>query len=331
MPLAVIALLALAPVAPFEDTQKRFVIDLPEGWQFAPQPGDITGAAFQRHLHEIPANCFVKVLPLGPHTTLEQLAARLSAGVNQEPGYEQLEEKLDLIDGLPAIRRRYVVHIRGDTKWTKMAEDLFAVADGKGFWIHVETLAEAFGTFEADFNHLMRSFRPEHSGKALDPPGPSLLVGRWAMIDAEATILELRADGTFDLAGTRGVYEVKEDELITLPVGGHQEIFTWRVEGDQLVLSAKSLPRPMRYVRADQSTLAQIVGKWRNADHTLELSPGGTVIFDGASGTYRVDGGLLVLRVGRKKKRVVLEVEVKGDTLVVTGKKVGKNVELRRQ
>jgi hypothetical protein len=314
--------LALAAVvaAPFTDTQDRFTIDLPEGWSFAPQPGDVTGAAFQRKTDNALAVCVVKILPVADGVDLAMFTKELTKAVKNEKGYKQLIEELDTLGGLPAVRRRYIVFINGDPKLVKMAEDKVALADGRGFIIHMETLADAFPSFEADFDELVASFRPKNLMLTDSPAQMQAqreLFGRWAMKTDPSTVFDLRSDGTFDLAGAKGVWKVENNQLVALAEGGGEERFRYVLKGASLELRGAGLPEPILYVK--QTPAAEVTGKWASEGHRLQLGPGKSAMLDQSPGTFSVKDGAIELVLGKKKQKLTLRYRLDAGRLVLDG------------
>ncbi len=248
----VCALLTLALAAaptPFEDVHRRFTLELPAGWQFSPIAGD-DGVAFRRQDGNLLANTTVRIIPLGPGDDLAAVGKVLAGIVERQKGYRVVAEGQTTLSGLPALRRRFVHALGEDARYTKMAEDRMAVHGGNAYIIHVETLAEAFGSFERDFDVLLSSFTiPGAKAEPELEPLSGELVGRWAMVVDPATILELRADGTFTLDGAAGVFRVAGQQLHLRPAGGGEESFAFRLRKDELTLGSPALGEPMRYRR----------------------------------------------------------------------------------
>jgi hypothetical protein len=243
-------LVCLALGASFDDIHHRFTLDLPEGWEFAPVPGD-EGAAFRRNNNGLLANASVRVFELDPADTLEAVAQALKSVVSKEEGYKILTEEKVSLSGISGFRRRAVYTLRDDPRFAKMVEDRVAIWKGRAHVLHVEALAEAFAGFEDDFGRIFSSYvipqAPAARGAELIR-GP--FIGRWVMVDDRDTILELRADGTFALAGEKGVFRVEASALTLRPTRGAEETFAYEVSGDELVLKGSALGEPIRYKRA---------------------------------------------------------------------------------
>lgn len=335
---AVIILVAGNQAAPFEDMRGRFALDLPPSWSFAPQPGEVSGASFQRVFNGVPATFSVQVMEVGAMTTLDAFVAAVAAGVSQGSGYELVDEGHGQLAGLSILRRRYTVTTKGWGQHTKMAEDWYAVHGGKGYVVHMESAVETFKALEYDFGFLRNSLRFAGVDPLAPSPHPASLTGRWLMLGTDDTVFDLKADGTFDLAGTPGVWRVKGNDLLTRPLGGGSEIFQWRLIDGELVLSGASLDQPIRYRRFgwQQPSLQAVpepslLGRWVAKGHALELSADNAVILDGRTGTYVEADGMLIMRLGKKRDRVVVEFKLDGDRLTLARDQFGKGVVFRRQ
>lgn len=241
-------LLGVALATPFQDVHERFTIDLPPEWEFAPMPGDVGGASFRCKREHVVALASVRVIKVGAGTQLSELAKRVGAAAEKEPGYKRLVDELDILAGMPAVRRRYQVNVDKEGKLVKTVEQRIAIGERQGYVVHVESVAETFPAFEAEFAHLFGTFRPvDRKGTKAKRMMASPVVGAWAMAEDPSAVLTLRADGSLSMGGAGGVYRVEGKRLIARLQGGGEETFTWElIEGD-LVLSSPSLDAPIRY------------------------------------------------------------------------------------
>ncbi len=243
--------LLLNATTPFEDVQRRFTIELPAGWRFAPMPGDIEGATFKKEADGLGANASVRVFAMNREVTLASVADDTRTVVAREPAFRMLSEEGRTLAGLPGVRRRYVHGLGDGSKRLKMVEDRMAVYGQTVYLVRTEALAEAFTSFEDELEVLFSTFRPLGINTPSDPTrltvGP--LVGRWALESDPSTVFELRSDGSFDLAGTGGSFRLLGSRLITVARGGVQEEFGWQVRGDTLTLSSPAFSEPLSYVR----------------------------------------------------------------------------------
>ena len=328
-------LCSLALSAPFTDIQGRFTLDLPEGWQFAPLPGDTTGAAFARKAEEMFASASVRMMPVDPSSSAQVWATALVKAVAGQPGFK-LQMKDDAkLGGANAARRRYTVFVDGDPKRPKVAEDRVVVQNGLAVFAHVETLDATFAMFEPDFAKIFASLALGAGGPAAVGNAGAIL-GKWQMKDAPDTFFDLRSDGTFDLAGVGGTYQVQGDLLITRQNNGAVENFSFALEGDDLILSSPNLEEPIRYTRVGGApglvgiVGGMLVGRWVGTGHKLELKADGKAVVDGKVGTYKVEGAILTLVVGGKKAVLGFTL-LRPDTIRVTGERFGKGVDLKKK
>lgn len=241
---------APSAAAPFEDVHGRFTVELPEGWQFAPIAGDTSGAAFRRDLEGLFALASVRAVQLGASASLEAFSRKVASALVKEPGYKQLAEELDTLAGVPAIRRKFVMSVGRDGKLLKMVEERVAVIGGTGFVVHVETVAEAFGTFEPDFAQLFASFVPKGVKAKSAAVVTSSIVGAWVMVGDNDAKLDLKPNGTFRMSGMSGTYRIDGNKLVTQVVGTGQETFAWELLEGDLILSSPAFDEPIRYRRA---------------------------------------------------------------------------------
>jgi hypothetical protein len=204
---------------PFEDTQHRFSLNLPPQWAFAPQPGDTGGAAFRRATDGVMAHAMVRVMPFNQPVDLGAFFSRLGAAYTEEPGYRLLISEPTRMAGNPAQRRRFVSWVNGDPKLPKIAEQRVTIVDNVGFVVHVETMADAFAVFEADFDVLFASFVPGTGQAPIVVPGsrhrPDAreITGKWEA-PGGAHALELSPGGIVILDGARGHYRLDHGTLV---------------------------------------------------------------------------------------------------------------------
>ncbi len=248
-------LVALLVASPFEDIHKRFTVELPVGWRFTPMPGELESVSFQRRRDGIPAQAYVRVFPAHNVSFADLDDGLLSIGARQS-GYKLLVHEPVELAGVRGSRHRFVVNVKGDPKLPKMVEERLAIHEGTAYLVHVETLADAFASFEDELDVFFKTLRfpgaplgnEQGSGELQLLFGP--LLGRWVMEDDPKTVLVLRADGTFSLAKAHGTYRSEGDALRMRPAGAGEETFTWRIDGEELLLSAPAVGGTIRYRRA---------------------------------------------------------------------------------
>jgi len=243
-------LLALSLLStPFVDTQSRFSVELPAGWRFMPQPGDLTGASFQVRRQGVPANCAIKEFKVRPGTTLSDYTGSARDAVRRQPGYRLLEEGSVALAGVPAFRRRFVMQIGSDAQSSKMVDQTIAVRGRKVLVFHVESLAEAFAGYEREFSDMAKSIVWLSLTKKNEVvnPVPAKIVGRWQMKGDSKIVLNLRADALFSLGASKGRFRVEKDRLFLSPLPGTPEVFSWSVKHGILELFNANLDRPVQY------------------------------------------------------------------------------------
>lgn len=245
--------LVVAATTPFEDTQRRFHLTLPSGWHFAPQPADTGGATFRRESDGVFVNAMVRVMPLGQDVTLATFAASIGQASVGEPGYRLLSQEACKVDGRDGLRRRYLSLVNGDPHLPKMVEQRLLVADGVGYVLHAETLADAFPVFEADVLELQRSF---HLGASTQVQAPKAhlrlrdLLGVWRSEGGEWR-LQLTPGGAIGLNDAHGTYHFDQGTLIANLADGTQ-IFTYELHRGVLVLTGGPFGKGQRFVRVQE-------------------------------------------------------------------------------
>ncbi len=305
----------------YTDTRKRFSFELAPGWHFAPQPGDTRGATFRREQGRLFGLLTIRILSAQNRNT-ETFSRTWFGALSEEPGYRIIEEGESLLAGVPARYRQFVVDIDGDSTWAKMTIETIAVVEGRAYLLHGETVAEAFGSFSDDFLSMTQSFTLPHRNR-LDRN----LIGRWRMRVDPTTVLSVRPNGTFDLAGSTGRYRIEDDVLVTKPDGGKAERFHYRVRGDHLMLKLEAGEMQHDYERIIEKPTS-LFGYWRAGERRLRLSPGGIVIFGRRNGRYRVGDGMLLFKF-KGEKRKAFQFDLGADkagvaTLTLRGGEFGK-------
>lgn len=234
--------------APYADPQGRFTVSLPEGWGPAALERAPGAAAFRRERDGQVVNVVVEVTAIAPDTSLASVVRESGRAVAKAPGYKLTYEGKGKLGPLPCHRRRYLQTFGEGGRWLKLSEDRWAVVSTRAFVVHAESTSEAFPLFERDLEALFASFRPGGDGGVglVDSP----VVGRWVMVDSPDTTLDLRADGTFELAGQGGTFRVEGARLEMQAFGAEAEVFRWRLLGSELVLEAPSLGGAITYRKA---------------------------------------------------------------------------------
>jgi hypothetical protein len=221
---------------PFEDTQKRFHLDLPKGWFFNPQPGHAESVAFARQSEGVFGGAVVVVAAVPSDTTLESYGASVLNLYAQEPGFKLLEKKQCLLGMLPAQCQRYVMQVPGGKGLVKMVYERITLGPkGAAYILHMESVAEAYPLLEKDFNHLGESFRfgAQQWGAAPQAVAPMVLAGTWR--SAEHTWV-FSPRGTVLWNKTSGTYQAKGGVLKCVFDNGKKTVFSYSLEGSTLVL-----------------------------------------------------------------------------------------------
>lgn len=112
------------------------------------------------------------------------------------------------------------------------------------------------------------------------------------------------------------------------------EIFS-AAQKDFVAFAANFEPGPLPEGKAQPSssqTLAgvrsSVVGRWEGSGQILHLSPSGVVLMGNSTGTYKLEPGLLTLDIDGKQ--VMLQYQLNGDQLRVSGDVFGAGLDLTR-
>lgn len=166
------------------------------------------------------------------------------------------------------------------------------------------------------------------------------LTGKWQFSEGELVLtLELDGEGTGALNGDRFVYSVRGDKLIVEDDEGETSLYTFRLNGDSLVLSGGSLPRALTFKRAGggkgllernldpgrspsqaergrpgRRSEGGLVGFWRSDRANVQINDDGTLLINGARFKYSADDSYITITGEDGSARV--RFRLNGDTLV---------------
>jgi hypothetical protein len=175
------------------------------------------------------------------------------------------------------------------------------------------------------------------SASAQQPPG---LVGSWETKDSELVVrVTFNPDGTGTFDSTPIKYSVRDAQL-TVNEEGTINNYTFKLSGDELVVSGGDLDAPMTFVRQgtgkglggrrsqtrvdpqngqQNSTPAQkesgLVGRWQSSEATVQIKDDGTLVLNGTTLRYSVKGNTITL--ANDEGAAQLPFELSGDTLRV--------------
>jgi hypothetical protein len=263
--------LALSSVAarPYEDTRRRFRLELPEKWELVPQFGDTSGMTFRRVLKtrhgDVPAILLIHVDSV-PAADAREYADAVEAQLKKQAGFTRLEEREGLVGGKPALIRDYKMLASKKPKIEKQVRTHYIDAAAHHYLLHFETTALEFHLVEKDLQQILDSFRPiagasqkkeAHAPIASD--SAKAIAGRW--VNDDELVLVLGDDGSFALAEASGRYEVEGGKLTMIIPGQGRESFTFIHDPEQrtLTLSSENLGKPMVYRRSGRASSAKKV------------------------------------------------------------------------
>ena len=228
--LALAACLSAAPSSPatYLDTQKRFTLQLPAGWEVAPLPHDMGGMSFHRRRGGALALLGVQVFHFPTAVGLAEFDARVLAAYDQELGFapQPNSSGATQVAGRPAMRRRFVLQVAPGRKVFKLVEQHTLVVDQTGYAINCEALAESFGAFAGDCRALIDSFRPAqdidslpHRHRPAEKLAARHLIGRW---QGGSHALRLTPGGEVVLDQLEGTWRIDQGTLV-LTFDGQEE------------------------------------------------------------------------------------------------------------
>jgi hypothetical protein len=175
------------------------------------------------------------------------------------------------------------------------------------------------------------------SASAQQEPGFS---GSWQSKGSELTVrVTLNPDGTGILDGTPITYSVRGTQL-TVNEEGTINIYTFKLSGDELVVSGGDLDAPMTFVRqgtgkglGGHRTQAAVgpqngqqnletekketglVGRWQSSEANMQIKDDGTLLLNGETFRYAVKGNNITL--ANNEGAAQFPFQLAGDTLRV--------------
>ncbi|MEW5855176.1 MAG: hypothetical protein AB2A00_40745 [Myxococcota bacterium] len=300
----------------FTDSRDRFRLDLPPGWELAPQPGDTEGMVFRRKSGAVPAIVAVRVAALGKEDNHVSVMDARGRSFERELGYERLGELEARVGELRALRRTHTVTLNGDDQIKRFSVDHVLLSFGHAHYIHFETAEGHYPEFQRDLESILRSYRPLVGRKLYEP-----VVGRWRMVGGAAGAeLVLSPDQQFTMGQRAGLYRVDGVRLVLQDALG-KETYKYLASDEVLTLHNDNLTEPMSFRRVEQSaataepgdseeaqakarralkvTQQLLVGRWVVVEggdaHEMVLSEGGAMRFGPMSGRFRLKGNLLTV------------------------------------
>ena len=134
----------------FMDVHERFTIVLPKGWEFAPQPGDTSGASFRVQRDGLVAQVSIRALELNEFFDLDTFVKRVNTYERQPKSFKLVSQKASTLGALKSFKRQYTLSVKGHDSWDKLVEERYAVWGPYSFVFHAEAIAEGFSSFLND-------------------------------------------------------------------------------------------------------------------------------------------------------------------------------------
>jgi hypothetical protein len=143
----------------FEDADKRFRVEYPVEWQQIEWPEAEAGVGVVGFKSASGRATFVASLDVQRQSVSPELyAAHLETQMSTLPGYQLETAGPLLLNGVPALRRRFTVQRPGELEQFTTAQ----VVVGRRAWMFILTASAPSGEFartDAIFNRMINSFR----------------------------------------------------------------------------------------------------------------------------------------------------------------------------
>lgn len=295
--------IVLVGARPYEDTQKRFRLDVAEAWSLAPQFGDTSGMVFERKVPEREgggsALFIVRADPSGGRA-LGDYVSQIEGSFAAMPDFRAGTSRAVEVAGRGATQKRY--RTRG-----RRLTSTFVEANGFFYLLHFEAPRRAARRLWPQAQAMLGSFRPGRV-QARSPvatttaraPEVEAPVGRWQ--SKSGLVLLLEEGGRYELADVSGTYRIDGGQLVLSRPGGGRQTFGFTHDDDRLVLTSPDLSSPIEYRRAAAPrppSTEKLFGRWRSVKtdppFELKIDPAGTFVLGPYSGKWSVDGSALRL------------------------------------
>ena len=341
------AAVVAAPAAakPYEDTKKRFALEMEPGWSLAPLPGDTLGMVFRKSVEGTPASLRVMVRVQKPDETTKTALDAIEEGFKAEIGYKAGGDLPASVGLLPAMRRTLTVYASGD-KNTVRAIELYALfAFGHVHVLHFETLEKKRGSFTRDLDRMLASYQPM-AGRGVYAP----LTGTWINTSGGPDLV-LEEDGRFKMGPLSGGYSADGARLL-LNIAQGSEAYRYVQQGALLTLSSANLGGDLVFKRSGAQRIKiddgkkpavlgplsreQLIGTWKVLDAegtdplVLQLAASGSVAFGGLSGRWRYSTGRLTI-TSTANVTVTYSASMNDGKLVLGGGDLEREITLERE
>jgi hypothetical protein len=308
-----------AGAEPYEDTQHRFRLDLPSGWQPTPAFGDTDGMVFTRGPVRRGGRSATFRVRIGPPSDPDDVLARHEPELAQAGKLQPAGNGAAKLSAGSALTRSYR---RGEGVMADRISLHALAAAGRTYLLEAVMPERDQQRLSAEVRGLLSAFQPISAGSVSASPTPRLqvddldasqLAGRFRNDDG--LVLVLGSDSSFALDSVSGRYEVSGNTLTLIIPGQGREPFTFAFDGaaGTLTLSSPNLEAPMIYRRlgpgqegktstARAEGEGRLVGTWTTSAKkgvvTLRLEAGRQFQLGPHQGQWSADGGTLKLDRG---------------------------------
>lgn len=317
--LAASLLPAAAWAEPYEDTQHRFRLELPSGWQPTPAFGDTDGMVFTRGPVRRGGRSATFRVRIGPPSDPDEALARHEPELAQAGRLQPAGNGAANLGAGAALRRAYR---RGEGAQADRISVHALSAAGRTYLLEAVLPERDQQRLSEEVRRLLSDFQPVSAGNVAAPSTPRLsvdeldasqLAGRFRNDDG--LVLALGSDSSFALDSVSGRYEVSGNTLTLIIPGQGRESFTFSFDGaaGTLTLSSPNLDAPMIYRRlgageggktstARAEGEGRLVGTWNTSAKkgvvTLRLEEGRQFRLGPHQGSWSADGSTLKLDRG---------------------------------
>jgi hypothetical protein len=337
---------------PYDDTQGRFSLDLPDAWRMEPRFGDVFGMSWKRDVGSGRGALGLVVHVDTDHAV--DLKAMVQAVENEHlRTLVRLDKRLADVGGRHALLLEFGA--KSKDEGAARVRAYFIEAGGHRYHVELDGPANELRRADGELDGILKSFRTKGGGASDTERAPvskkpldsALIVGRW--VNDDDLVMMLHADGSFVLGDAKGHYEVVGHTLTFVLPGQGRETFTFVLDDttNVLTVSSSNLDKPIAYRRTsaprdpDAESASDpppedavkpepkpsaaypeaLIGRWRTSGQAgvvLELGSSGEFVMGRMKGRWSVDGERLILS-SEQGDKIAYRFEAKGGALRLSG------------